>query len=602
MLERIWKFRPYVLREWRGLLAILLLTALTSGLAALQPWPMKILVDLGIRHQPVPRLMREWLGWFRIIPGTAVLIWAAGLGQLAIAALSSGLDLVLGWLWAVVGQGMVNRLSVDLFSRLQRLSVLFHARQEVGDSLSRLSTDTWSIYSIAASLLISPIQQLMTLGAVVWIAWGLDRQLACLSFVVAPLIAAASLFFGKSLKNRAMGARVAQSRLTSFIQQTLSAIPLVQSVGAQDRNNREFARLAQDAVVWAEKGALVNSSYGLVTGLITTAGIAVVVFAGGQRVLAGHLTIGGLLVFAAYTRNLQKAVETLLLTYGSIKPIEASLDRVFEILELRESVVDAPAAVSLSHHGTKPHGYVRVEDVTFGYELGTPVLNQVSFEARPGEMIALVGPTGAGKTTLVSLIPRFLDPWQGRITFDGVDLRDVKLESLRSQVSVMFQEALLFPVSIADNITYGKSDATRAEIVQAACVANAHEFIKRLPDGYDTVLGSRGATLSGGERQRIAIARALVKKAPVLIMDEPTSALDAESEALLMGAIEHAREGRTIFLIAHRLSTAQRADRIAVLERGRIVESGSPSALLQSGGAYSRLHAAQNRTLVAEAV
>ena len=486
--------------------------------------------------------------------------------------------------------------------RLQRLSVLFHARQEVGDSLSRLSTDTWSIYSIAASLLISPIQQLMTLGAIVWIAWGLDRQLACLSFVVAPLIAAASLFFGKYLKNRAMGARIAQSRLTSFIQQTLSAIPLVQSVGAQDRNNREFARLAQDAVVWAEKGALVNSSYGLVTGLITTAGIAVVVFAGGQRVLAGHLTIGGLLVFAAYTRNLQKAVETLLLTYGSIKPIEASMDRVFEILELRESVVDAPHAVSLGHHGTKPHGHVHVEDVTFGYEPGRPVLNHVSFEARPGEMIALVGPTGAGKTTLVSLIPRFLDPWQGRITFDGVNLRDVKLASLRSQVSVMFQDALLFPVSIRDNIAYGKSDATRAEIVRAARAANAHEFIKRLPDGYDTVLGSRGATLSGGERQRIAIARALVKKAPVLIMDEPTSALDAESEALLMGAIEHAREGRTIFLIAHRLSTAQRADRIVVLERGCIVESGSPSALLQSGGAYSRLHAAQNRTLVAEAV
>jgi ATP-binding cassette subfamily B protein/subfamily B ATP-binding cassette protein MsbA len=601
MLERIWKFRPYVLREWRGLSAILLLTAFASGLAALQPWPMKILVDLGIHHQPVPPAMRQWFGWLGIVPSAAILIWASGLAQLAVAALMSALDLALGWLWAVVGQRMVNRLSVDLFSRLQRLSVLFHARQEVGDSLSRLSTDTWSIYSIAASLLVSPIQQLMTLGAVVWIAWGLDRELACLSFVVAPLIGAASLFFGKRLKNRAMGARVAQSRLTSFIQQTLSAIPLVQSVGAQDRNNREFARLAQDAVVWAEKGALVNSSYGMVTGLITTAGIAVVVFAGGERVLAGHLTIGGLLVFAAYTRNLQKAVETLLQTYGSIKPIEASLDRVFEILELRESVTDAHGALTLGRHGSKVRGHVRVEEVTFGYEPGTPVLNDVSFEARPGEMIALVGPTGAGKTTLVSLIPRFLDPWQGRVTFDGVDLRGIKLASLRNEVSVMFQEALLFPVTIAENIGYGKRDATRAEIVQAARAANAHEFIKRLPEGYDTVLGSRGATLSGGERQRIAIARALVKKAAVLIMDEPTSALDTESESLLMGAIEHARESRTIFLIAHRLSTAQRANRIVVMEHGRIVESGAPSALLRSGGAYSRLHAVQSGTLVAEA-
>jgi len=552
MFERIWRLRPYVFRQWRGLLAILVLTAFASGLAALQPWPLKILIDVGMQHQSPPR----WFHWLGATPSSVALIWAAGIAQLAISALNSAFDLGLGWLWAAVGQHMVNRLSVDLFARLQRLSVLFHARQHVGDSLSRLSTDTWCIYSITSTLLVSPIQQMLTLATILWVAWTLDRELAVLSLVVAPLIGAASIFFGRRLKNRAIGARSAESRLASFVQQTLSAIPLVQSFGAQPYNTRRFELLSEDVVSWAKKGALVNGSYGLVTGLITTVGIAIVVFAGSQRVLAGQLTIGGMLVFAAYTRSLQKSAETLLQTYGQIKPTEASLDRVFEILDLPEAV----SSNSASRRAPR-QGYIRIENVTFGYEPGCPVLNRVNLEARPGEMVAIVGPSGAGKTTLVSLIPRFLDPWEGRVTFDGIDIREIKLPSLRIKVAVMFQDPLLFPVTIAENIAYGKANATRSEIEEAARQANADQFIRRLPDGYDTVLGSRGATISGGERQRIAIARALIKRAPVLIMDEPTSALDAESEALLMDALERARAGRTIFLIAHRPSTAQRADR-----------------------------------------
>jgi ATP-binding cassette subfamily B protein/subfamily B ATP-binding cassette protein MsbA len=443
---------------------------------------------------------------------------------------------------------------------------------------------------VTDGLLVAPIQQAITLGTMICIGFVLDPVLACLALAVAPLLALSARFFGRRLKRRAKLGREAESRLMSFVHQTLRAIPLVKAFGTESRNCQSYELLADHAVALARRGNLLGSAYGLVNGLITTVGVAIVLYVGSSRVLSGAIPLGTLVVFLAYVRKMEAASGGMFKISTKLKAVEVSIDRLLEVMDCDEIVRDAPDAQPLP----APHqGHIRFENVSFGYEPERPVLVDVTLEALPGQLVALVGPTGAGKSTLVSLISRFFDPTRGRITFDGADIRQVTLSSLRSQVSVVFQDAFLLPLTVAENIGYGRPGASRDEIIEAARAAQADDFIHRLPRGYDTVLGEGGANLSGGERQRLTIARALLKDASVLILDEPTSALDARTEASLVEAIEHLIRGRTTFVIAHRLSTIRNADRIVVLDGGSIVEAGSHNQLVDGDGLYHRLYMSQ---------
>jgi len=592
-MRRYRRLLAYAVPQWPALALIVALSLVLSAVAALQPWPLKVLVDHAVGGDPVPEAARVVLDALAPASRALALIAAAALAAFGLFVLGAALEAGLIWLWALAGQRMIYALAADLFAQFQRLSLIYHGTRPVGDALGRLTEDTWSVYAVTDALLVAPARHLLTLAAVGAVAWQLDPRLTLIAALVAPLLAVFALLLGRPLTGRERRERETRSRLMAFVQQTLSAIPVVQVFCAEGRNRERFLDLAGHSVAASRDNAVAKQGYTLVNGTAATAGFAVVLFAGGQAVLEGRLSLGSLLVFIAYMRTLQSAFLGLLRTYGSLRSAGARIERVMEVLDARDRVPERPGARAIPAPGGGGGRRVTLESVTFGYEPGRAVLHNLGIDVHPGETLAIVGATGAGKSTLVSLLPRFFDPWQGCVRIDGQDVRELRLADVRAQVALVLQEPFLLPLSVAENIAYGRPDAGRDEVVAAAVAANAHDFIRALPQGYDTPVGERGATLSGGERQRLAIARALLKDAPVLILDEPTAALDAGTEAAVVDALHRLMRGRTTIIIAHRLSTVRLADRIAVLEGGRIVEEGAHAALLRAGGRYQRLYALQ---------
>jgi ATP-binding cassette subfamily B protein/subfamily B ATP-binding cassette protein MsbA len=421
-------------------------------------------------------------------------------------------------------------------------------------------------------------------GALVAMA-RLDPALAALAGGAAPAMAAIAMALGRPLRRASRARREAESALQAHVQQALSGIAVVQAFGQEPREHARFVELTGAAVRAQRSAAWLGSTSLLGTGLSSALGTAAVLLVGGRRALAGEVSVGTLLLFIAYLTALQGQLKAVTTAVLALRALRGQVDRAAEILEREPALRDRPGARPLR----RPRGRVRVEGVTVGHRPGVPVLRGVSVEAEPGERIAIVGRSGGGKSTLAALLSRVVDPWEGRVTLDGHDLRDLRLGDVRRAVAVVQQEPLLLPATVAENLAYGRPGASAAEIEAAARAALAHEFIAGLPDGYATLLGEGGGGLSGGQRQRLAIARALLKDAPVLVLDEPTSALDPHTEALVLEALERLMADRTTFVVAHRLAAAVRADEIIVLEDGQVLERGRHEELLRRRGRYRDL-------------
>ena len=581
--RRLFSYAAPYKRDWAAIVAA---TLLSTALSLLQPWPLKVLVDHVLGDTPLRGTLAavvERLPW-AATPG-GLLAWVV-LAGILVFAVNSAVDVVLSLQWTRVGRRMVYQLARDLFARVQRRSLRAHASQSIGDAMGRVAVDAWCVHAVIDTMLFAPGHALFTTVVMVVVMFRLDAGLTLLALAVAPFMTAAAWLFGRPIREAARARREIESRIQAHVHQTLTGVSVVQAFAREEDEQRRFQDLASVAIQAHQRSTLVGSLYGLGSGLVTTMGTAAVMWAAAMRVLDGRLTVGTALVFLAYLASLQWQLSAFANMYTTLQSAGASIDRVMDVFTGDDAVPEQRGARALP----PVRGDVSLEDVVFGYLPDRPVLRGVSIAAAAGETIAIVGSTGAGKTTLVGLIPRFFDPAAGRVLIDGHDVRQVQIKSLRDQVAIVLQEPFLFSMSVAENISLGRPDATRGEIEAAARAANAHDFIAALPHGYDTIIGERGTSLSGGERQRMAIARALLKNAPILVLDEPTSALDAQTEHAIVDGLQRLMRGRTTFIVAHRLSTIRNATRIVVLEDGQVVEQGSHRQLLTRGGRFSQLH------------
>jgi ATP-binding cassette subfamily B protein len=584
-LENFKRLFRYAWPERRSLLLIFPLTLLSAACATLQPWPIKLLFDHVLGNAPFPHALERVLqAASPDDPHEALAIFIA-LSVVILFVLESVLSAVTIWIWTTAGRRTTLRLAQELFARLQQRSLLFHTRSHVGELITKVLGDSGCISAMVERLVMAPLLALLTMSTMILIMAQYDLSLAMLALTLPPAIFLGSFILGKPLRAVAKLRRELEGRVQSFLQQTLAGIPVVQAFVQEDRAHNRFKELSDAQIRTAKRGALLHSFNGLSSGTLSVIARAIVIWVGARHVLDGQLSIGSGALFLVYFGVLFSKAKALGDFYPALQSLRVQAREVLHVLNTPPEITGKLRAASIAIRGI-----VRFEHVTAGYETECPVLKNVSFEACPGETIAIVSATGGGKTTLVNLIPRLADPWEGRILIDGHDVRDLALRNLRDQVAIVFQDPFLSSLTVAENIAAARPGASQNEIEAAARTAMADDFIMALPEGYNTLIGERGATLSGGMRQRLAIARALIKRAPILILDEPTSALDAETERDLVRALQPLIHGRTTFVVAHRLSTIMHADRILVLEEGGLVESGSHRELLRRGGRYARFH------------
>jgi len=576
----------YAARRRLALSGVAVTMLLSTWMHLLTPWPLALVVDSVLGGKPLPAPVQRV---FAALPGGTsredLLTWAV-LAQVGVFLLGWALALAASLAGISFGKRLQYDLAADVLAHLQRLSLSYHSRRGAGDLMRRVSVDSGCASTIVHDALLPVGTAVFGLVTMLLVMLRIDPLLTALGLLVLPPLMLGVRRFSAPMAERDYEQQEAEGRIYEMVEESLSGIETVQAFTAETRQTGRFRTGASQALQATLAATRVQFRFKIWTGTVTAVGSALVMYVGGRHALAGQLSVGQIIVFLAYLAGLYTPLETLLYSTSTIQGAAGSATRVLEVLESVPEVADGSGALAVPVRGE-----VRLAGVGFAYEPGRPVLSDVSVVVRPGELVAVVGPTGAGKSTLAGLLVRFFDPTAGRVLLDGVDARDVPVGVWREQVGVVLQESFLFPLSIHDNIAYGRPGALREQVVAAARAANADEFVSRLPQGYDTVVGERGATLSGGQRQRVAIARALLKDAPVLVLDEPTSALDVQTEGLLLAALDRLMQGRTTLVIAHRLSTVRRADRIVVLDQGRVAETGTHEQLLRRGGLYAHLHA-----------
>lgn len=490
------------------------------------------------------------------------------------------------YLVAYIGQRVIIDVREVMFRKFQRMPMAYFDKHQTGETMSYITNDVEAIQAALVDNLIELFTESSILIGSIAMMFYLDWKLSMLTLVTVPLVGVAMRIFGRKIKANGTVIQERMAEITSLLQESISSIRVVKSFVREDYEIDRFCKQNELNFQAVMKNVQLNALLTPTVEFLAALAVTALVWYGGYEVVNGVLTAGELVAFLTYAVNLANPVKRLSRIYGRMQRALAAVDRIFYVLDLKEAVNDKPDAKILP----PVSGHVALKGVSFSYDGTHNALENVTFDVKPGQMIAFVGPSGAGKSTIANLIPRFYDVTDGAIEIDGLNIRDVTLNSLRSQIGIVPQETLLFSTSIMENIRYGRLDATDEEVLEAARAANAHEFIEQMPNGYQTMIGERGLALSGGQRQRIAIARAILKDPQILILDEATSALDTESEKIVQSALDQLMMGRTSFVIAHRLSTIFEADCIFVIDHGQIVESGTHSELLKLNGLYSHLY------------
>ena len=574
--------RSYLYPHRVAFLVALCQVVLISGLELLKPWPIKIVLDHVLTGQPLPwSILSDWpSGW---------LLMASASGLVVIYFLLGGATVVNNYTTIRIGQKMVHDLRSDLYGQLQRLSLKFHHRNQVGDLLYRVAADTLAIQTITMNGIFPVLSALLLLGGMFFIMARIDGHLTLLAISIVPILIAVIVLLNRRIVSAASRARRQQSEVYSVVQRAMSAVRIIQAFTKEEDEQKRFATVSQRSLAADLHLYTLQSLYSWGVDVVVAVGMALVLWVGAQRVFSGSMTTGELVVFVSYLVSLYVPINRILQTYGLVQEAKVSLKRVFEILEVERDVKDGPRVLV----GARAKGQISLQRVSFEYTHDRPVLKEINLQIEAGESVAIVGASGAGKSTLVSLVPRFYDPQRGRVMLDGVDVREFQLHSLRCQIAMVLQPPLIFPVSLRENIGYGRPNASLDEIIHAARLAQIDDFITELPQQYDTVIGEQGATLSEGQKQRLTLARAILRDAPILILDEPTSSVDTETEGLIVSSLENLMVGKTTLIIAHRLSTVRRADRILVLRQGEIIEEGNFTELIRHRGVFASLYQRQ---------
>jgi ATP-binding cassette, subfamily B, bacterial len=576
---------PYLRPHREAMGGSIALSVINTIVHLLQPWPLAILIDSVAGHKPLPPIAAQvlpsgryqqlaalvFLGFLLTVLGNALHVW-----QIAIDAR--------------IEQQMVLDFRSDLFQHAQRLSLAFHDATKTGEMMGRINYAAASVGNVVMAfppMLQAGLTLIGMFAISLWIQW----QLALISLVVVPFLYYSAGLYGKRVTPRLERVQGLEWQSLSIVHESMAMLRVIVSFGREQYEFKRFREQGQQAVDERVKLTVRQTMFSLLVNTITAAGTAFVLGYGFYLVLEGQLEIGKLIVLLSYVAAVYQPLEQVSSSVGLLHTELVALRGSFQLLDTLPEIIEDPDAVELE----RARGEVVYDGVSFSYRGRKDTLHDISFRAQPGQRVAIVGPTGAGKTTLMSLLVRFYDPREGRIFIDGIELKKLKLHSLRDHISVVLQDPLLFSGTVAENIRYGRLDATMEDVVGAAKSAGAHEFIERLPDGYETELGERGARLSGGERQRICVARAFIKDAPILVLDEPTSSIDSKTEAVILDSLEQLMVGRTSFMIAHRLSTIRHADKIIVVDRGRVVEEGTHEELVARQGLYRQLHDAQLR-------